>query len=66
MQFREVNLRRETVSLSPLYYTALRAPEGGPTLGYIRLTSFSQNAADDMARAIHDLEVGGIEDSAAN
>ncbi|KAF8061390.1 CTPA3 [Scenedesmus sp. PABB004] len=104
---REVRLRRERLALSPLYYTALNAPElvdggsgargargltlaaapaapapaaprapagaalpgggaaaAGPVsaerLGYLRLTSFSQNAADDMARAIRELEAQGV------
>lgn len=56
----EIRLRRERVSLSPVFATALPPPPGavasGP-LGYIRLTSFSQNAASEMATAIQQLEV---------
>lgn len=97
---REVRLRREKLALSPVFYTALQAPEltnglgvtlatsaplqqpkataalpsgfgmfsqtgvispsngdGTDKLGYLKLTSFSQNAADDLHRAIADLEV---------
>lgn len=96
---REVRLKREKLALSPVFYTALQAPEltnglgvtlatsqplqqptgppaaasglgmfshsgvvstspGSDRLGYLKLTSFSQNAADDLHRAINDLEVG--------
>eukprot|EP00878_Enallax_costatus_P010914 GHUV01011400.1.p1 GENE.GHUV01011400.1~~GHUV01011400.1.p1 ORF type:complete len:434 (+),score=100.93 GHUV01011400.1:225-1526(+) len=98
---REVRLKREKLALSPVFYTALQAPEltnglgvtlatssqlqqptvapaaaaglgmfphsglvstssGSDKLGYLKLTSFSQNAADDMHRAINDLERKGV------
>lgn len=73
-QFKEVRLKRERVQLSPLFYTTLPAPAaavaGGPAapggpmgqqgpIGYLRLTSFSNNAADEMRTAIKDLEARG-------
>lgn len=96
-----MRLKREKLALSPVFYTALQAPEltnglgvtlatagalqqptaapdasaslgmfaqsgvvkspaGSDKLGYLKLTSFSQNAADDLHRAISDLEVRGV------
>lgn len=57
-------MRRERVQLSPVFYTALENPSSGAKdVGYVRLTQFSNNAADDMKAAIQDLEVGGGEGS---
>lgn len=55
-QYREVMLERERVALSPVVYTTLTSDQGDK-LGYIRLSTFSSNAAADMKRAIQDLEV---------
>ncbi|CAI7796997.1 unnamed protein product, partial [Closterium sp. NIES-54] len=59
----DILLRREPIALSPVYATALphHTEQGAPTsTGYIRLASFSQNAAEDMARAIERLEGEGV------
>jgi hypothetical protein len=63
VQYREVSLTRERVQLSPVYHTALQALRGGGGVGYIRLASFSSNAAGDVEAAIRDLQVaagGGV------
>ncbi|BFI30960.1 carboxyl-terminal processing protease [Marchantia polymorpha subsp. ruderalis] len=60
----EVKLKRETIALSPVYSTVLAHPalDGHEEkTGYIRLTTFSQNAAADMERAISKLEKEGVE-----
>jgi hypothetical protein len=57
VQYREVSLTRERVQLSPVYHTALQALRGGGGVGYIRLASFSSNAAGDVEAAIRDLQV---------
>ncbi len=51
----DVRLQRGRVVLSPVFATAVQ--HAGHTLGYIRLSTFSSNAADDMRQAISDLEV---------
>ena len=57
----EVNLKREHVNLSPVYYTALKAKGADDgSVGYVRLTQFSNNAAEDMRAAITDLEAQGV------
>ena len=56
----EVNLKRERVNLSPVYYTALKAKGADDSVGYVRLTQFSNNAAEDMRAAITDLEAQGV------
>ena len=57
----EVNLRRERVNLSPVYSTVLEGA-GQEKVGYVRLTQFSGNAADDMRAAITDLEGKGVDE----
>ena len=52
-----MKLQRERLELSPVYSTAMQ--HDGHQLGYIRLASFSQKAANDMRRAIDRLEVRG-------
>lgn len=60
LDVQEVSMRRERVQLSPVFYTALENPSSGAKdVGYVRLTQFSNNAADDMKAAIQDLEVWG-------
>ncbi|KAL2633013.1 hypothetical protein R1flu_004492 [Riccia fluitans] len=63
-QLTQVKIKRETISLSPVYSTVLAHPalDGHEEkTGYIRLTTFSQNAASDMERAIKKLESAGVE-----
>ena len=55
-----MNLKRERVNLSPIYYTALKAKSADDHVGYVRLTQFSNNAAEDMRAAITDLEAQGV------
>lgn len=50
-------MKRESVSITPVYSALLPDASGGPPIGYVRLTQFSNNAAHDMRRAITDLEV---------
>ncbi|KAL3694725.1 hypothetical protein R1sor_008376 [Riccia sorocarpa] len=62
-QLTQVKLKRETISLSPVYSTVLEHPglDGHKEkTGYIRLSTFSQNAASDMKRAIEKLESAGV------
>ncbi|GJP40306.1 hypothetical protein CLOM_g24586 [Closterium sp. NIES-68] len=59
----DIVLRREPIVMSPVYATVLphQTDQGvASTTGYIRLASFSQNAADDMERAIERLEGQGV------
>lgn len=60
---KEISLKRERVTLSPVFYTALpNELEGGKrNVGYLRLTQFSNNAAEDMRNAIKDLESQGMD-----
>ena len=61
--FKEVNLKRERVNLSPVYSTVLHdSNRSTPRVGYVRLTQFSGNAADDMRYAIMDLEAAGVDE----
>ncbi|GBF96323.1 carboxyl-terminal-processing peptidase chloroplastic [Raphidocelis subcapitata] len=53
-----VSLTRERVELSPVSYAALPAPNGG-RLGYVRLSTFSQNAGRAVRSAVRDLQRGG-------
>ena len=58
MQTHELKMRRERVNLSPLYSTVLEAGPGAK-VGYIRLSSFTQNAGQDMHDALVHLERQG-------
>lgn len=58
-EYRQVNLKREKLELSPVYSTALLHDDH--KVGYIRLSSFSQKAAADMRRHINKLERTGAE-----
>mmetsp|Transcript_25512 Transcript_25512/g.55512 ORF Transcript_25512/g.55512 Transcript_25512/m.55512 type:complete len:585 (+) Transcript_25512:49-1803(+) len=58
VQYKDVALRRERVNLSPLFYTSFM-DDAGQKVGYIRLTQFSGNAADEMREAIQELEGQG-------
>jgi len=53
----EVNLKRETVALSPLFYAALPG-SAGERVGYLKLAAFSQNAGSAVRDAINELQVG--------
>ena len=46
------------VAISSVYHTTLDDPNGGPPVGYIRVTQFSNSAADDVRAAVKDFEVG--------
>ena len=48
------NLTRARIEIHPVRYSVENSPEG--TIGYIRLTQFSANAAAEMREAIKDLE----------
>ena len=56
--FQDITIKRARVNLSPVYSTALKRDQGLSDVGYIRLTQFSNNSAEDMRTAIMDLEVG--------
>jgi carboxyl-terminal processing protease len=50
----EFPLERAQIELHPVRYSYQQGPSGG--IGYIRLTQFSANAAEEMQAAIQDLE----------
>ena len=52
------NLARARIEVHPIKYSVENSPEG--TIGYIRLTQFSANAAAEMREAIQDLEVKNV------
>lgn len=61
--FREVNLPREYVKLSPISSAIIphKSPDGHLLkTGYVRLSAFSQTAASDMEKVIHQLEDQGV------
>lgn len=53
-------LKRELIEIHPVRYS-LKTEADGTKVGYIRLTQFSANAADEMRQAIEDLESQGVE-----
>ncbi len=55
-----VSLTREVITLNPVY-ADLRESRSGQSIGYLRLTQFNANAADNLANAIHSLEAAGAE-----
>lgn len=55
----EMELTREKVTLSSLFYAALPGP-AGQRLGYLKLTNFSQNAGEEVRDAIRDLQDNGV------
>ncbi|MED6215726.1 Carboxyl-terminal-processing peptidase 3, chloroplastic [Stylosanthes scabra] len=60
---REVKLPREYIKLSPLSSAIIphRLPTGQLTkTGYVKLSAFSQSAAEDMKNAIQELENQGV------
>lgn len=62
--YREVNLPREYIKLSPISSAVIphRTPDGQLSkTGYVRLSAFSQTAASDMERVIHQLEDQGVQ-----
>ncbi|HEY9818286.1 MAG TPA: carboxyl-terminal processing protease CtpC [Candidatus Obscuribacterales bacterium] len=54
----EFQLRRDLIEIHPVRYS-LRETETGD-VGYIRLTQFSANAAQEMEEAIQDLQAQGV------
>jgi carboxyl-terminal processing protease len=59
VETKRFRLRRETVELSPIFATAVNYDDH--MFGYIRLTTFSQHAAEDMRRAMAQLKRDGVE-----
>lgn len=57
MDFR---LRRDLIEIHPVRYSVQKESDG-TNVGYIRLTQFSANAAEEMRMAIQDLETQGVE-----
>lgn len=51
----DYNLQRARIEIHPVKYSVQTGPQQ-EKVGYIRLTQFSANAADEMRRAIEDLE----------
>lgn len=61
---REVKIPREYIKLSPISSAIIphRSPDGHLTkTGYVKLSAFSQTAAEDMKNAIHELEKQGVD-----
>ena len=54
----EVPIVRARIEIHPVRYNVQAGPEG--EVGYIRLTQFSANAAEEMSEAIKDLESQGV------
>ncbi|HSM82373.1 MAG TPA: S41 family peptidase [Nodosilinea sp.] len=54
----EVPIARARIEIHPVRYNVQAGPEG--QVGYIRLTQFSANAAEEMGEAIEDLESQGV------
>jgi carboxyl-terminal processing protease len=54
----EVPITRARIEIHPVRYSVQAGPEG--EIGYIRLTQFSANAAEEMGAAIEDLESQGV------
>jgi len=57
---REVELVRERISLNPVV-TQIECDEGDRCFGYLRLTLFSANAAQEVAKGISDLQREGAQ-----
>lgn len=53
-------LRRDLLQLSPVFATTLRDADDH-TYGYLRLVTFSQHAAEDMTKAVEQLEKDGAD-----
>ncbi|GAB4851581.1 Carboxyl-terminal-processing peptidase 3, chloroplastic [Ancistrocladus abbreviatus] len=61
---REVNLPRDFIKLSPISSAIIphRTPDGHLSkTGYVKLSTFSQTAASDMEKVIHQLEDQGVQ-----
>ncbi|MEO1070567.1 MAG: carboxyl-terminal processing protease CtpC, partial [Cyanobacteria bacterium J06638_6] len=54
----DVPITRARIEIHPVRYNVQAGPEG--QIGYIRLTQFSANAAEEMSEAIEDLETQGV------
>ena len=52
-------LRRETVEFSPIFASTIGYNDH--TYGYVRLATFSQHAAEDMRKAVEQLQRDGVE-----
>ncbi|MEL7328310.1 MAG: carboxyl-terminal processing protease CtpC [Cyanobacteria bacterium J06559_1] len=50
------DLARARIEIHPVRYSVESSEDGSGDVGYIRLTQFSANAADEMKEAIEDLE----------
>lgn len=50
----DISMARARIEIHPVRYSTQAGPEG--SVGYIRLTQFSANAAEEMSEAIEDLE----------
>lgn len=59
VQYKEVRLKREKVNLNPVYSTAIQ--HDGQKTGYIRLSSFSSNAPEEVEKALTELESDGCD-----
>ncbi len=59
VEVKQYKLRREKVEFSPVFATAMHYDDHA--YGYIRLTTFSQKAASDTAKAIAQLKKDGAE-----
>jgi carboxyl-terminal processing protease len=55
-----VSLTRDVITLNPVY-ADLRTTTSGQSIGYLRLTQFNGNAADNVADAIRRLDEAGAE-----
>ena len=58
--FQLVSLTREVITLNPVT-TTLQTTASGKSVGYIRLTQFNGNAAENLAHAIRSLDEAGVE-----
>lgn len=59
LEFKRFRLRRERVELSPVFATAVHYDDHA--FGYVRLVNFSQHAAEEMQRAVAQLQRDGAE-----
>lgn len=58
VETKNVELERARIEIHPVRYSQKPSPDG--QIGYIRLTQFSANAAEEMEEAINDLESQGV------
>jgi carboxyl-terminal processing protease len=55
-----VSLTRQVITLNPVY-ADMRTTTGGTPVGYLRLTQFNGNAAENLAEAIRTLDKAGAQ-----